>query len=290
MNDFDFKAATLVTPVKTAAMDVAYCFDRNYEELFGVSLTSLLYSNPQVRFSVHCLCDGISEHCLAALRLTASRFECEIKIYDVARQLEEMDLPVFSHFTRAMYAKIFIPEIVQGVSDRVLYLDCDTLVTGPVAELARMRFGGYSLAAAQDLAYSLWAARCRLEDYFNSGVLLFDVLAWKKQGLAMRCVDLAKSIVSGGGAFYGDQDLLNLVSKGRYLRLDPAYNNGVFPGEGIHLGGNFIKSLPVTVSTKIIHFLATPKPSSAEYGGEHKKIYDAFHSLSAWGSILRERV
>ena len=51
--------------------------------------------------------------------------------------------------TVAAYGRLYIPEVLEGVS-KVLYLDCDIIVTRDLSELWEIPFEGHALMAGRN--------------------------------------------------------------------------------------------------------------------------------------------
>ncbi len=138
------------------------------------------------------------------------------------------------NITLTTLARLFLPRLAKG---RVLYIDGDTLIEGPLGDLFHIDMKGYPLAAVRDLfvlrlllrgkaqAVSYFAAimgERPVTDYFNSGVLLMDLDAIiADPSLKARMEDF-----SGMGAYsFLDQDHLNRIFAGRTLFLPHRWNS-----------------------------------------------------------------
>ena len=136
-------------------------------------------------------------------------------------------LPVRPEFTAAMWYRIFLPELVPG-GERALYLDVDTLILDDLAPLWQIDLGDHYLAAVTNVFQPEHRDRpCSLglagpEVYFNSGVLLLNLEAMRRDGAteAMR----GYATEQGGRIEWPDQDTLNVVLGARRLALHPRWN------------------------------------------------------------------
>ncbi len=135
-------------------------------------------------------------------------------------------LPVDARFGPAMWYRVFLPRLLRGV-DRVLYLDIDTLVLSPLTPLWELSLEGCYLAAVRNvfMKYHRWRASdlgVRIEDYFNSGVLLFNLKEMRRAMFTRRVLHLVRR--RGASLLWPDQDALNLTVGSRWLPLDPRWN------------------------------------------------------------------
>lgn len=153
------------------------------------------------------------------------------------------------------YGRLLIPEYISA--DRALYLDSDLLVLLDVLQLAAFDFDGHVLAAAGggEARYAMEHAFLLGElgiapqvPYFNSGVLLLNLSAWREQNLQQAWQSLANKYPTQWLAI--DQTILNALVCGRFAQLAPVFNNAWYPGE----------TQPPNASQSILHFVGSPKP------------------------------
>jgi lipopolysaccharide biosynthesis glycosyltransferase len=135
-------------------------------------------------------------------------------------------LPVVSMFTAAMWYRIFLPELVPE-SDRVLYLDVDTVAVDSLEPLWATDLRDHYVGAVTNVFMphhvhrpaSLGLTR---GTYFNSGVLLFNLEAMRRDSCTQALRDYA--IERGEAIEWPDQDALNAVLGARRLPLHPRWN------------------------------------------------------------------
>jgi lipopolysaccharide biosynthesis glycosyltransferase len=136
------------------------------------------------------------------------------------------DLPSTPQFTQAMWYRIFLPELLPDV-DRILYLDADTIAVDSLAPLWAADLSGYWLAAVTNVFQQNHMHRpaelglAGPQSYFNSGVLLMNLAAMRRDGCTRALVDFA---TSHPGIEWPDQDTLNVVLGERRLMLHPRWN------------------------------------------------------------------
>ena len=149
-----------------------------------------------------------------------------------------------NRFPPAIWYRTFLPDLLSDAA-RVVYLDCDTLVLGDIADLAGVELDGCAIGAVHNVSLGNDAdvARAGLTDgvrYFNSGVLVLDLDAWRRDGIAERVRAEARSAPN---APFPDQDALNAVLAHRRQPLSPRWNvqNTVwsldYGGGGVRQGG-----------------------------------------------------
>lgn len=145
--------------------------------------------------------------------------------YEIAERAVR-NLPSDARFGPAMWYRIFLPKLLPDV-ERVLYLDVDTLVLDTLTPLWELALDGYLIAAVQNvfMKYHRWQAAdlgLSVQDYFNSGVLLFHLEEMRKAKFTR---GLSRLVRKWGPALkWPDQDALNLAAQSRWLRLHPRWN------------------------------------------------------------------
>lgn len=113
---------------------------------------------------------------------------------------------------------------------KVIYLDADILVRRDVRKLWQQDMHGNILLAAQDSyvqnlpGYCLPPGPGKLtkRPYFNSGVMVIDVDAWRSAGIEAAYLDAVRRI--GARSRWADQDALNACLVDRWGVLPPVWN------------------------------------------------------------------
>lgn len=139
-------------------------------------------------------------------------------------------------FSPAALLRLKLDEIMPAAYARVLYLDCDILAQGPIAEVFTADLKGKALGAVEDYQslpglLKIFSSHVKSiglgkdAPYFNSGVLLFDWAKTRAAGHLPRCVErIARVSRQGREMNLPDQDVLNLEFAGDWQRLDLRFN------------------------------------------------------------------
>lgn len=128
------------------------------------------------------------------------------------------------HLTRSTYLRLLIPDLLPE-ADRVVYMDCDMVVTADLAPLATLDLGRAVVAAVPDpapAAPELASTGIARGDYVNAGLLVMNLAVWRAEDIAGRCLallsDPARPLLSE------DQSALNIAAAGRILPLPSRFN------------------------------------------------------------------
>lgn len=131
-----------------------------------------------------------------------------------------------------IYGRLMLDHFLPETAERAIYIDCDVMVRAPIENLWATDLEGHSIAAVQDAWYPFVSMGRDIrtntdlfdpaDDYFNSGLILIDIAKWREAGVWAR---LQAFIADGTMArIYYDQDVLNLVFRGKWKSLDLRWN------------------------------------------------------------------
>jgi lipopolysaccharide biosynthesis glycosyltransferase len=134
-----------------------------------------------------------------------------------------------------VYFRLLVGEELPPSIQRAIFLDVDILVEGDLAELWKQPFDGHVIQAVPD-AYARTLHLPRLRKiagitnvpfrrdaiYFNAGVQLIDLRAWRTEDTGRRALEFLlehRKFLRGR-----DQDALNCLLAGRWKPLPPTWN------------------------------------------------------------------
>ncbi|MDR2106932.1 MAG: glycosyltransferase family 8 protein [Holosporaceae bacterium] len=242
----EVKIVRSVEKVKPAfggnGVSVVFASDDNYAMYLAVALRSLIDNSSRNRsYDVWILDGGISEDKRKViLDLPKGCGNFSIRFFDIKPfaekhrdilRMQRTDLSV------ACYYRLFIPQIFAAYR-RMLYLDCDLLVLADVAKLFDTDLEGKSIGAIGDGGFPVKHMQLirgdKWREYFNSGVLLFDVKKAMKEDIGNRCLEYLFSHKNDDGKFFEDQDVLNAVCTDNLKLMDWKWNfQAFFPEENL---------------------------------------------------------
>jgi lipopolysaccharide biosynthesis glycosyltransferase len=181
---------------------------------------------------------------------------------------------------------------------KVIYLDADLLIQRDIFELWEQDMQGKIVLAVQDsyiqkLPARYLPAQPEVEQpYFNSGVMVIDLEAWRMAEIEQCCLGAARRLAHR--TKWLDQDVLNACLAGRWGRLTPVWNKqfflDVFPDWrcGPYEEKEFMEARG---DTAIIHFSSRTKPWHAfcDHPRQDVLAYRAALRRSALGAGLEAR-
>ncbi len=209
-------------------MNIVYAANDAYAQHMGVSMYSLMDRNQDVsQLQVYVLSLGLSDASRDKLRQIAAGFGRTLQMIEVDRLEERLDCAVDTGgFDISILLRLFMGELLPETVERVLYLDCDTVIVRPLRRLWAASLDGCMMGAVMEpTIYPQVKESIGLTDadpYYNSGVLLVDLKRWRRENVQQQLMDFLKK--KNGKLFASDQDLLNGTLKGKIKTLPVRYN------------------------------------------------------------------
>ena len=215
---------------RSNTINVIYQFNEKYVPYAGVSITSLLVNNTGAdKINIYVLGEGLTESSKNMLSKVAAGYGATVIFPDtvplITRFRELGMLPYRGAYS--VYLRLFFMEL-QEMSElagkRAVYLDADTIVDGSLIPLLNHDLEGKSIGMVLESIrddYKTMIGMSPDSDYYNSGVILFDVDMWRKNKYCDRLVDHIRNVRN---SYIGDQDFLNIVCEGDVCKLPPTFN------------------------------------------------------------------
>lgn len=265
---------------------VVMASDNNYAQHLGVALVSLFENNKDLSIKVWIFEPGIHAQEVENLRSIASYYGQSIEFVhiDIA-DFEEF--PVNSYYSPVTWFRLRLGQYIDKDVERILYLDCDTIVCGSLKELLDLDLCGNAIGAVKDTPWQLAEASAYLwhdsntREYFNAGVLLIDMNGFREADVFNRAIDVLRS---GQKLPFLDQDILNLVFESNWHQLPCKWNllNGFLKREYQDGSARASEMREGIKSRVIIHYSAWQKPWMWMCENPLKKEYLKYLRLSPW--------
>lgn len=208
-------------------LHVALASDSNYAEFVAVVIVSLFDTNSWQDFTtIHLLSNGIDAATLEKLSQHVPEDKGELKVYDIKSLKEDLGIDVPPTIAITSYARLFLPDLLSQEVERVLYLDCDTVVSGSVEEFYCVDFNGNWVAGVRDTLISTEIKTAVgltvVDEYVNAGVLMLNLKAWRENAVTQRCLDFL--LDHGGRVAHHDQGIINGVCNHKKVVVHPRFN------------------------------------------------------------------
>ena len=265
---------------------ICICFasDNNYAPYLAVAIKSLIENaNKDLFYEIYILNDNIEtfnkNRILEMVNKNIYIRFIEINLY-IKPNIKDK-FYIFGHFSQSIYSRFFIPIIFKHF-EKILYLDCDLIILDDIAKLYNLKFfeNEFLLAAhdtimrlntlKKDNSVEFWKNYLKnklklknIHNYFQSGVLLFNIESWIKYNYTEKCIDILTQIENPK---YPDQDVLNSVCQDNVRFIDLNWNVEwcipiYYSKEEIEFfEKNIYRFYEVYDSPKIMHYCGHEKP------------------------------
>ena len=213
---------------------VVFAANDKFVPMCSTAVQSLLETaSPDRFYDLTVLHTDITPYNQMLMKYQVSRYpNFSLRFYNTASITEKYKLKANEHISVETYYRFLIQDILPDY-DKVLYIDCDLVVTRDVAELYDTDVEDYLLAATYDPdfigqvnsekgTYAYAQDTLGLEDpycYFQAGVILFNTKNLRSLYSMHDWLGFAKQPYR-----YCDQDVLNKYCKGKVKYLDMSWN------------------------------------------------------------------
>ena len=208
-------------------MNVVYFCSDFFAEICGVSIESLFENNKDIN-SITCYVveKNISE--VNKKRLVSIAKEKERKIIFIKMPDQKDVFPEVNINLGNAYARMAIGELLPKDVDRILMLDCDTLVLDSLKNMYETYFDENEyVAGVYDCVGEAYQRKVlKAPDdmkYCNAGMFLVDLTKWRDKGIKEQILN-AFGDSSCSKFFFLEQDILNKVFYSHLKLLGLRYN------------------------------------------------------------------
>ena len=270
---------------------VLFCADNNYLRHAAVAAVSLLSASGETPVVVHVMTTGPAPGDLERLEASLNPFaRASLQIHRVVDDRLETAF-VDRYLTREAYLRFLAPKVLPPEVGRVIYLDCDLVVLDDLVPLWSTDLGDHAVGAVAELDWSGGGAEIRLTRlgipadhvYVNSGVLLLDLVRWRRERLAEKIFDFVAA--RGADLSYHDQDALNAVLWREIHHLDRRWNV-----QAMMYGRWYRRNMPAdhraTRAARsrpaILHYTTASKPWNWRRPTRKRHLYYRFLDRTAW--------
>lgn len=248
--------------ITTESVHIAYGIDKNFLFGCGVSIASVLMHNREMDFVFHVFIDDISQDDIARFSEMAKANNTCVNIHLVNCDKLRI-LPTTKNWSVAMYFRFIIGDYFIGTQDKVLYLDADIMCQGSLQQLVNIDLTGCVAGVVVERDQAWWAQRAQSLDcpalsqgYFNSGMLLLNIVAWAKEHVSGKAMEMLSDKNLTPMLSYMDQDILNIILHDKVKFIDAVYNTQF--SLNYELKKKFIN--PINNKTVLIHYVGPSKP------------------------------
>ena len=257
---------------------IVFAANNGFVAIFAACFQSLIeHLNPKYNYDVILIQSDVNdENKEKLLSMARPHKNLSLRFFDATRLLSNHKLKANAHISVETYYRFLIQEAMPDY-DKVLYLDCDLVINGDIAEFYETDIRNYMVAATRDpdfLGQINGANKNTMEyiktefhmknpyNYFQAGVLLFNEEKMREKHSVDEWLRLASKPY-----LYNDQDVLNLECEGSVKFVDMKWGLIVDHehrrvSEVISFAPDYIQKeyKLAHANPKIIHFAGYKKP------------------------------
>lgn len=207
--------------------EVVYAADDAFASVMGVSIISLFENNRDLdNLRITIFDSGISEDNKKRIEKIFRKYQQRLPRWIKSDIKEKLKVKMQTdRGSLAQYSRLYIQEYFDSSVNRVLYLDCDTLIVGSLRKIFSMDLKSYIIAGVKDAFSKYYRRNIDLDVndlMINSGVYIVDMKKWRLNNIENKITNYLVS--HNGKVQQGDQGVLNAVLKNNILILPPQYN------------------------------------------------------------------
>ncbi len=261
-------------------ISIVVASDNHYAILIAALLKSIdLNHKTEEHIDFHIIDDGISSSTKTKLNSIVDPGRITLKWFESKKVIpSNLAIPVdSSSFPLTAYLRVFSPYVIDQNTDKLIYLDVDTIVQDDISKLWNTSLGNYTIGAIQDVGKTVdcaWGGIPNFKElgleadtkYFNSGVLLINAKKWRAENISSDVIAALSKYKKH--VRLADQYGMNVVMANKWFELNPNWNWFAFKENE---------------NPSIVHFLDI-KPIFKSYSSQeiYKQEFYRYLSLTPW--------
>lgn len=206
---------------------IVYSTDDNYVFLMSTSMMSVIKNNTsKSSITFHILENKVSEFNKSEiLKMVENYQDCKVIFYD----FDKVDLcPEFFkkiRVTKSYYSRLFISEFLDDSIEKVIYLDCDTLVLNDIKIFWDIELEDYVFAGIKDVISKKFLDILEIPKeykYINTGSMLINLRKYKSENFKSKILNLMETLQTDLPHF--DQGIINKLFYKNFKIIQPKFN------------------------------------------------------------------
>lgn len=261
------------------ALNLIFTIDEKYIQHFTVTLISIIENNRDIKLTVFVIHDINNFTFLSkVLDFFKAKYNLSISLLSIDNSLFE-HYTITYHVSKATYFRLMMADLIPEHIDHAVFLDSDIVVNGSLGAFADLEFkDNYLFAVTEDEIYLDNVIRLNklgipAEKYFNAGVMVLNLKAWRAHNVSKELISIAKKYAKE--LLWWDQDVLNMFFYDKWEKLPSKYNEK-----------NIINTLAET--PVIVHYTGSIKPWNYLSNHPYKKLYWFYLKLSPFKNYRYE--
>jgi len=270
-------------------MNILFSTDKNYFMPMVVSIVSILENNKDSNLNIYILSNFLEEDQKEVLVVLEKKYNQKICLIII--ESEYFDEAPTLRWTKEAYYRLLVGEKLPASVNRIIYLDCDTIVNGELKSFYYSDLGVYLMGAlceGNNINQRVSLGLSPIGDYYQSGVILMDLNKCRDKLKYNDIITVLKRIKDSMIAV--DQDIINVIFDGKIKKIDKIFNNCEITN---YYGNNLNRLLNrinknIFNETVIFHY-ATGKPWNNLYPGSCENLWYKYLKLSPYSGLYYKK-
>lgn len=262
-------------------MNIAFVISKNYIGPLKTTMYSLYLNNKEEDYNVFIFEKDLDEDDYNNLKEFFSKIKAKVSFFKVDESVFENAKKMNSDTSYTTYYKFFIFNKLIDV-DKVLYLDCDIVVDGSIKDFYYKEYDTLICAIKDNVIINSNKRHIKditgskKNDYFNAGVILFNIKDYKEKIQTVLEKLINYSIKNKDILIMHDQDALNHFFYDNVTYIDKKYNFfSIFTNIS-----QLLFPISIAKDIRIIHYVGF-KPWKKGYIGLYRKKYLKYYRLTS---------
>lgn len=270
------------------------------------------WKREQSRYIIHLFLDSQNIQLFKnnLYNLISEDFIIDFKSCTPYKNLLAYNSKINTRYPYVVYIKLLIPTLFPEL-DKILFLDCDTLVLNSgLEDLMDDNIDNYYADVVLDTPFffspKTWIygweekTQCETQTYFNTGVMLLNLKEIRKDQKDLELLQAAIKYPSNLKCFIVDQTVINYIFRNKVKFVNPKFNNislMIFK-QALHLNEELLKMYnyksveDLLEKTIVIHF-AGPKPwkeSTKQINQDYPFYYIARNTYNKYIELWKDEI
>ncbi len=207
-------------------MNIVYSANDAFASLGGISLLSVLENNKDVdQINVYFIDNEISDANKEKIQKICDDYSRSLKFVSFPEEMLSVNIKTY-RWSISTFGRLFEATILPDV-DKVIHIDCDTIITGSLKEVWDIDMSNAMVAGAPDClgdGYKVNLGLDATDTYLNAGFLVFNLARIREMNYVNKFYEYIKS--HSDFIRYLDQGTLNAcIPESEKIRISLKYNS-----------------------------------------------------------------
>ncbi|WP_342550771.1 glycosyltransferase [Lysinibacillus sp. FSL M8-0216] len=259
-------------------INIIIASDEQYLCHATITIISILSNTKSKSIMFYFLDEGIGKENREYIEWEVNKLNGNIKFINIDKEIFSK-FYISGHIRQSAYYRLIAPNLLPVDAEKAIYVDSDLIVGDDIVKLFKENIDEYIIGAVEDSKQDLNRLKglgINNQHYFNSGVLLINLIKWREANVTEKAFQFA--IDNPAKLIYWDQDTLNAVLGGEWYQLDTKWNVQTVFFE-------LEEYKKVCSNPSIIHFTTDIKPWHIYSEHPYRQLYLEYREKTRWNNI-----